>query len=399
MVVRTRADEDGAPNPSFMPAARHVRRKRFNWLVASVAGLCVVFALGGWILGKIGSSVPSGEPVRGLENPAAHAPPQLPAQPKEEPDYSRWSLDKKFRWESEDLNCVAFSPDGRIIAVGGGISRNSNQPDAYDGLLEQGVVQLWDVITREAKGRFSDLGDEARTLAFYPDGLSLAIGDRRKMKVVDVRTGGVKFVVPFSAFDGLAINGQEGILATSFGQFFWDMANGDQKPSFVRMSMNDPIFSPDGRLFFVNSALWDVKTGQKIVPVNAFRPTFTHDSRFLGASNGVWEIDGARTVWWNPDIQQAGSGRTTGTAFTPDDRFLLTSSLDGNLVILEAGSGRPAFSFRPHNQIAGIALSPNGRVLVTLGRDARGDEAPIKTWTVALRPVDGQGSVIVHPVP
>ena len=129
-------------------------------------------------------------------------------------DYSVWNLDKTLRWDSPDLNCVAFSPDGQTIAVGGGAVLRSED---FDDPLENGRVQLWDVSNGAPKLTLTDPDDEVDSVAFYPDGLSLAVGDRNKTKIVDVKTGSIRFILPEGGYGPIAFNVQEKILATNGG--------------------------------------------------------------------------------------------------------------------------------------------------------------------------------------
>ena len=38
-------------------------------------------------------------------------------------DCSVWELDRTFGWTDGEPTCVAFSPDGSVVAVGGGSQR------------------------------------------------------------------------------------------------------------------------------------------------------------------------------------------------------------------------------------------------------------------------------------
>jgi DNA-directed RNA polymerase subunit RPC12/RpoP len=353
-------------------------------LSAGIAMACIAFGLGGWVIGSR-RSVESPRVDSKTDGPIVAPVPVPPPKPRIEPDYSRWTLDKTFRWGSENLLCVAFSPDGRTIAVGGGTHRSVETPSGNHVGLETGVVQLWDVVTREARGRFTEPEDEPRSLAFYPDGSSLAIGDRKKLKVVDVRSGILRFSVPESAWS-VAINRRDGVLVTSHGGTFWDIANGEARPCFVRRTMTFPAFSPDGRFLYETGHLWSCETGKKIGDVpGGGAAAFSHDCALVGTRSGVCRVDGGIPIWQAPASYQVYSS-IGGIAFSPDNKFMLISHLtDGELLILDSKSGKVVSRTRPHEGIFDFALSPDGQFMVTGAVQPTAELQRIKVWRVGLR--------------
>lgn len=175
--------------------------------------------------------------------------PPSPPQPKMVADYSVWNLDKTLRWDRHYLNCVALSPDGQTIAVGGGTAKTIEPlPDP----VETGHVQMWDVSDGAAKLSLTDPDDLVDSVAFYPDGSSLVVGDRHKTKIVDVKTGSTKFILREGCEGPIAFNVQKKILATNGGSSFWDPVTGQKKPSFID-TYGFAVFSPDGKIAYVNS--------------------------------------------------------------------------------------------------------------------------------------------------
>jgi WD40 repeat protein len=83
--------------------------------------------------------------------------------------------------------CVAFSPDGKTLAVGGGLPADDIERHAKSTELK-----LWDVTTGKEIGALEGCSDPVHAVAFSPDGklLASAGGDQTKstgeLKVWDV---------------------------------------------------------------------------------------------------------------------------------------------------------------------------------------------------------------------
>jgi WD40 repeat protein len=171
-------------------------------------------------------------------------------------------------------NAIAFSPDGRLVAVGGG----TNAP----------FISLWDVETGRHLRSFATEGF-VLALAFSADGRALAAGhDDRKIRLWEVATGQVRLIVE----------------------------HGDRPTALA--------FSPDGALLTsaCNNTRSNPATNGMTPPVGLRQDT--RDVR-------VWDVLSGRRV----HTFEGHGGPITTLAFSPDGRLLASGSNDTTILLWE----------------------------------------------------------------
>jgi WD40 repeat protein/serine/threonine protein kinase len=205
---------------------------------------------------------------------------------------------------------VALAPGGRTLAT------------AAWG--EQSAVGLWDVATGRQVAVVDEPKDTARSLAFSPDGQTLAVGTSRgTVHLWDVATGRLRQV----------LRGHERVV-------------------------HAVTFAPDGRTLASAGEdqtvrLWDAGTGGQLASLSGHRgavrcAAFARDGRVL-ASGGD---DGTVRLWHAAGRQelatlQARTGRVESLAFSPAGAGRLAAGCsDGTLIVWDMG----AF---PESQTAG----------------------------------------------
>ena len=229
-------------------------------------------------------------------------------------------------------SCVAFSPDGAILASG-----NSGQP-----------VHLWRLGRRFRKGPIILADDtDVTSVAFSPDGALLATGNCYKtVRLWDVAAP--TCLATLSGHGGwvhsLAFDLDGGILATGSGDHtvrLWDVA---ARTCFATLTDHGEIvrevaFSPDGATLASGSVdrtirLWDVATRTcTAVLTDGFTPVFcvafSPDGSVL-ASGGpdstvrLWDV-GTRTC---TATLTGHAEAVTSVAFSPDGSTLASGSHD-----------------------------------------------------------------------
>jgi len=291
------------------------------------------------------------------------------------------------------VSSMAITPDGKTIATG-----------SLDG-----IVKMWDVTTgkelRALKAYVRDGSNEVgvRALAFSPDGKTLASGGsdlQGMLKLWDVATGKQQRSLQGHGSGVLCVafspNGK--VLASGSSDQtlrFWDVASGQETKAFRPGSTVFSVaFSPDGEVVSCASGvaggdgtlkLWETATGKER---GTFRGaphhahlwygsclSFSPDGKTLAATGTdssvvkLWDVatmEERRTL-------KGHTGSVLSGVFAPDGKSFFSSGSDGTVRCWDpdAPPGQPllwqTFTLGPpHGYVRQVALSPEGRHLITL---------------------------------
>ncbi len=296
------------------------------------------------------------------------------------------------------FECVAFSPDGRTLAIG-------NRSHSVGGSVRDGIIFLWDVVTGERIDAWSEGLNKPTSLAFSPDGRTLAIGS-------------VGWAGGFGTWGSVTL---------------WDMETGTHKHKLTGHTggVKSVAYSPDGRTLAIAS--WpdpsnhngdDTVRLYDAVTVELKR---TLEGHVWGVHSVAYSTDG-RTIaiasWdgrlsvWDAETGthmrqlEEHTGKVSSVAFSPDGRTIATGSWvgfddwrgpGGSVRLFDAVTGVHKFTLEGHTRgVKSVAFSPDGRTLasgswdktvrlwnVVTGAQVRRLKAPDHVWSVAFSP-DGR---------
>jgi WD40 repeat protein len=224
-----------------------------------------------------------------------------------------------FQGHDPDVNHVAFSPDGSMLASTG----------------DDGVLKLWDPSTGRLLSSLSG-GGSVWAPSFSADGSLVAAAWGGDVRVLDLSTDRVvsTFSVP-------------------------DIAIGT-------------ALSPNGKKLAVvgtRDAVFDVETGREAFRLSGVNEvgggvSWSPDGRYIAAAGedaaGVWDAETGRLR----HTLLGHTGSVLGVAWSPDSSRLVTGGADGTARVWEIGAGvRELWSLsaqETRSGIWGVAFSPDG---------------------------------------
>jgi WD40 repeat protein len=253
---------------------------------------------------------------------------------------------------------LAFSPDGLTLATG----------------ADESSARLWDLRTGVTRAYLPG-HKYVSSLAFSPDGRTLETGNASEttIRLWDVQTGSLRATVGESHdFVNVSISPDSHILATAnmtdLLVRLWDIETGTLKGSLThpkrywkrqKLSIGNGakvVFDPNGRKIATEADrtlyLWDAKTLHLVT-------TLIDPSEYLSVGPlGLWTLKGFSH---GDTIYQM--------TFSPDGEMLATGSRDFTAKLWDVANERLKSTLKHDGKVITLAFSRDGRVLATGSED------------------------------
>ena len=304
---------------------------------------------------------------------------------------------RSFNLDFQTIRSIAFSSDGRRLAV------------AHGGHRTEGTVRIWDMQQKkeiasweEPKGinsvhispdgrlvAFSSLSDRLVTIGSIESGETL----------LKIGTGNNQARVRFSP-DGKTL-----VTASTGGELkLWNVADGKESKSLASLSFNLQCvaFSRDGTRIVAGggpfregnfgwAGVWEVASGKQIaemkdMPDSVLGIAISPDGKVVATAGR----DGAARLWETDTgkLSSTLSGHRSALEwvdFSPDGKMLASGSYDDTAKLWSVDDGGEVATLPGHRgDVLTTRFSPDGKTLAT-----GGDGGVVRLWSVATREQTG----------
>jgi WD40 repeat protein len=286
---------------------------------------------------------------------------------------------------SNDVNALALSPDGRILAAG---DQNS-------------MVRLWDARDGKDILRIDEHFQSAvKAVIFLPDGKSLVAASETRIVVNDTATGSKKLDwYVRDAYVWSAAVSQDGKTLATGGRplVLWDLATGKELGRFGEQSnlVWSVTLSPDGKLLAAGGEddivrVWNLATRGITANLRQTKPTigvaFDPDGSRLAVAASDFSLH--FTIW---DVAKWGDSGTlecptdnytegaSAIAWSQDGRLLAIGAANGWIQLWQSQPAKPLAVLGEYSsRVTKLVFFPDGRTLASSST-----HGTIKLWDLA----------------
>jgi WD40 repeat protein len=244
---------------------------------------------------------------------------------------------------TSNITGIAFSPDGRRLASAGA----------------DGIVKVWDPAAAREVFTYKGHTGVVNGLAFSPDGRHLALAAERTVKFWDVSTRKEIFTLkdPNSAVSGLAFSPDGKHLATGSTKrtaHVWNLTDRKMVHTFkgYPAQVGSVAFSPDGKRLAVGGLSSINMANINGVPIY----------RTYGSDLKIWSLETGKELC----RLKGHAWGISSLAFSPDGTLLATAGVGRAARVWDLAARKVRWTLREQSEgVRGVAFSPDGRRLAT----------------------------------
>jgi WD40 repeat protein len=290
-----------------------------------------------------------------------------------------------FKAHGQDVLTIAYSPDGKTLASTGNLA----------------TFHFFDAADGKALRKAGDYFGGLQAIEYAPDGKTRIGIESGTVHVFDAATGKSlrKFDAPYRNMAGLTLSRDGKTAATFWGGpntfDLWDVAGGKllHPAPGHRHAITSLAFTADGKTLFSAAGLtdyglpeWDATTGEQRgllgdIPFGVFGLALSPDGKTLAACN-----ENLIRLWDLAGRKTVGnckghSGIVVSVAWSADGKTLASGSYyDKTIRVWDSATGKQLRVIQANQEwIGGFALSPDG---VTVAAGAYRDGS-IRLWSTA----------------
>jgi RNA polymerase sigma factor (sigma-70 family) len=332
-----------------------------------------------------------------------------------------WDVDSGKVVRTIDLNqeavCaldLAFSPDGKVLAITDGGNRKNFSGGLY----------LWDLERACCVHQLLTPGEQVVFTNFSPDGRLVAATTTRGVRVWEVRTGRAvaeSADAHCGSLTRIAVSPQ-GLTATASEDHtvrIWDTATGQQR---LKLEHDQPVtnvvLTPDGTSVVTATSMdntirfWDIKSGKEIKKLpgqkrfaTGLALGLTPDGRRLHSwadnrSLRIWDVPTGKLLREH-EVPPDATGKSSADndrrreklllagmgpcCFSPEGTYFILS-FTGEFRVYETVTGKACQTIPSHGgRVRSLAMSPDGRSFLASveGSGAQNKQHRVSLWELA----------------
>jgi len=298
----------------------------------------------------------------------------------------------KFLGATATLRCVAFSPDGKKLAAGGGELKKAEAT---------GTIFVWDVATQRLLHKLeSDTPIPVSSVAFSQDNTLVAGASRQQVRIWELAKATVKTeLATQQQVFGLAFSPDACIIATAMGSGsiqLWNPASGDEIATLsghVGPCRCSAFIEGGKKLVSGGSArslkLWDVSGKKELAALHQDERTEDLPIPLAMASTSDGSLIALATEDKGIILRDGRTGEVKATlkghedaitcvVFSPDDKTIATGSADKTIKLWDVATAKDHTTLKGHtNWVYALAFSHDGKTLASGAYDKT-----VRLWDV-----------------